>query len=86
MTRSDVQITPEVANRLALFLRCQIPRGQRTNDATALIVNGERIQGWLDCVEAIESLSQPEKENRFGQPFVPYSESQFPENPQNPKP
>lgn len=83
MTKADLQNTPnfhlETAKAVSRFLRYNIPRGLRTVDATSLVNNEGRMNGFLDAIELIDKATskEPEKESVKAQI---YSESQHPQN------
>lgn len=83
MTKADLQNTPnfhaDTARALSRYLRDNIPRGARTADATSLVNNEGRMNGFLDAVELIDKAisKEPEKETVKAQM---YSESQHPQN------
>lgn len=86
MTRNELLGIPgfhiETAKAIATHLRATIVRGSAlATDATFIIRNEGRINGFLEAVEAIESISKPVQEKTEQKPIGLYSQppqNQFP--------
>lgn len=89
MTRAELHSIPgfHPASLLhaAAFLSSNIPR-QKSGDATAIIQNEGRMNGFLDCIEALISAASPQPPKVEPKPFQPYADPNQPktENPNRP--
>lgn len=68
----------------ATFLRSTFPRDRHAGDATAIIKNEGRMNGFLDAIEALEAAATPQAPKTEKTFAPPYSQPPMHENPNRP--
>ena len=87
MTREEILnlpgFQPIFLTAAAEYLRTNIPRKRTGSDATALINNEGRLNGYLDALDDLVALSKPQRKPELKADYQPYAAPQS-ESPNRP--